>query len=172
MPSKCTIHRSWCGDERTTVSAPRSVCSTEPGSSALGALGGEQHEHLAPHAVRLRDPTHLEEARRLGGSVFELDVDVDAVTDGGGADDGADGVGDAAALADHAAHVVGTDAHLEADATALLDRVDADGVGIVDQRRDEQVEDRDGGGGRIAVGIVGRSSAAGASSIRLTSSSP
>ncbi len=58
-----------------------------------------------------------------------------------GAHDGADALGRAATATDHAAEVAGADADVEADPTAALGRLDLDGIGIVDDRRDDVGQD-------------------------------
>src|SRR5690606_26586829 len=146
ISSKVTIQRSWWGVARPTVSVPRSVAKVDPGSrrDVRSELKATSTSPRTPWGFVIR-PTSSSPIWDLSCSVFEFDVDVDAVADGGGADDGADGVGHPAPLPDHAAHVVGTDAHLEADPVTLLDLLDAHGIRVVDERRDQEVEDRGGG---------------------------
>ena len=85
----------------------------------------------------LADVADLEQARRAAStrrSVEELDVDVGVVAGGGGPHDGADGLGGAAAPADHAAEVAGPDVDVEADPAAALGGVDltASGSSTID----------------------------------------
>ena len=74
---------------------------------------------------------------------------------GGGAHDGADALGGAAAATDHATEIAGPDAHVEAHAATALGAVDLDGGGIVDEGRDDVSEHGSGRGRPDAVaGVV------------------
>ena len=77
-----------------------------------------------------------------------------------GPHDGADALRGAAAAADHAAEVAGADPDVEAHPAPALGGLDRDGVGIVDDRRDDVGEHGDGG----RAPSLGRPAASSASS--------
>src|SRR5690606_37232128 len=94
-------------------------------------------------------------ATRDASSVEELDVDLDAVLRGSGAGDGADAGGGAATAADDPTEVAVADAHVEAGAITTRCLVDADRVGVVDDRADDGGEHRSSGRCHDVVGGVG-----------------
>src|SRR3982751_1417125 len=99
---------------------------------------------LIPWALAIR-PT----SRSI--SVDDVDVDLGAFLGAGGPHEGADGLGDAAAAADHLAHVVGGDARPQRQAAAVVLVLDPDAGGVVHDRLGDVGEH---GAGGAAVGTV------------------
>src|SRR5262245_8491218 len=154
-PAKATIQRSWWGRAATTVSGPRSLSSTDPGSSrsARSVVSWTTTSPRSPWARVIRptsssgDPPPAGPASALTGrSVLELDLDVAAVPGGGGPHDGTDGLGHPAPLADDAAHVGPADPHGHAGQRPALGQLDAHGVAVLDERADQVLEHGPGRG--------------------------
>src|SRR5262245_41231125 len=161
-PAKLTIQRSWWGRADATVRSPRSVRSTVPGSrrSTRSVVSTTATSPRRPWG-RATWPTSSSGAAPCSPSaltarsVLELDLDVAAVAGGGRPDDGADGRGHPAALADHAAHVGGADPHGQAGVRPALGQVDAHRVAVLDQGADQVLEHGPGRGHFDRRGHVG-----------------
>ena len=88
-----------------------------------------------------------EEARGLERrSVEDVDDDPAVVASSGGAGDGADRVGDAAAAADDATEVVLGDGDLEDEVAVLFELLDLDLVRLLDESANEELDELAHGG--------------------------
>src|SRR5439155_22693638 len=77
---------------------------------------------------------------RTSSSLNDLEQDPPVALGAARADDGAESSGDAAASPDHAADVVRGDAQPDDERAVLLDLLDADGVGVLDEPPSEVLD--------------------------------
>jgi hypothetical protein len=94
----------------------------------------------------------LPTSRRFTSSVEELDLDIAAITSGGGADDGADGLSNPTTLANDPTHIAGTDPDVQHGATATIIKLNIDGIRMLDELLDDIDEY---GLGRNQIGTSG-----------------
>jgi len=79
----------------------------------------------------------LPTSRRVTSSVEELDLDIATISSGGGADDGADGLGYPTTLADNSAHVASSNLDIQDWTTTAIIKFNINGIGMLDELLDD-----------------------------------